>query len=98
MRWIATTVGRGWKRRTGPSRRDWAQVRSADEAITYYYEHPTEPNMSGDEFVTPSIICDDGLTPRAVVKADDAILFYNYRGDRPRRDHQSLCLRRLHWL
>src|SRR6266568_4889146 len=26
---------------------------SAEEAIAYYYEHPTEPNMSGDEFVTP---------------------------------------------
>jgi 2,3-bisphosphoglycerate-independent phosphoglycerate mutase len=69
-----------------------AKFRSADEAITYYYEHPTEPNMSGDEFVTPSIICDDGVTPRAVVKADDAILFYNYRGDRPREITKAFVL------
>ena len=32
---------------------------------SYYYEHPTEPNMTGDEFVTPSVITgDDGTTPR----------------------------------
>ena len=40
--------------------------------------------MSGDEFVTPSVLCDDGVTPRAVVKNGDSIIFYNYRGDRPR--------------
>ena len=40
--------------------------------------------MTGDEFVTPSIICDDGSTPRAIVKDGDAVIFFNFRGDRPR--------------
>jgi len=32
--------------------------------------------MSGDEFVTPSVICEeDGHTPRAVVKNGDSIIF-----------------------
>src|SRR5436305_11288384 len=44
------------------------KFRSAEEAVAYYYEHPTEPSMKGDEFVTPSVICDDGHTPRATVK------------------------------
>lgn len=57
---------------------------SADEAIRHYYDNPTESNMSGDEFVTPSIISDDGLHPRAKVQDGDSIIFYNYRGDRPR--------------
>ncbi len=61
-----------------------AKFRSAEEAITFYYEHPLETNMSGDEFVTPSVICDDGATPRATVKSGDSVIFYNYRGDRPR--------------
>ena len=39
--------------------------------------------MSGDEFITPSVICDNGQ-PRAVLKNGDSIIFYNYRGDRPR--------------
>jgi len=70
--WRATVHGQG------------AKFRSAEEAVKHYYDHPTEPNMSGDEFVTPSVICDDGVTPRATVKSGDSIIFYNYRGDRPR--------------
>lgn len=58
--------------------------RSAEEAIAYYYDHPTEANMNGDEFVTPSVISDVGTTPRAIVKSGDSVIFYNYRGDRPR--------------
>ncbi|MDP9174691.1 MAG: 2,3-bisphosphoglycerate-independent phosphoglycerate mutase [Planctomycetota bacterium] len=57
---------------------------SAEAAVQHYYDHPTEPNMSGDEFITPSVICDDGATPRATARDGDSIIFYNYRGDRPR--------------
>ena len=63
---------------------DGPRFRGAEAAITYYYEHPTEPNMSGDEFIVPCVICDDGTTPRATVADGDSVLFYNYRGDRPR--------------
>ena len=48
--------------------------------------------MSGDEFITPSVICDDGSTPRAVVRGGDSILFYNYRGDRPRELTKAFVL------
>jgi len=65
---------------------------SAELAVQNYYEHPTEPNMSGDEFVTPSVICDDGKTPRAVIKSGDSIIFYNYRGDRPREITKAFVL------
>ena len=57
---------------------------SAEAAIRHYYENPSEATTHGDEFVTPSVITDDGSTPRAMVKNGDSILFYNYRGDRPR--------------
>jgi 2,3-bisphosphoglycerate-independent phosphoglycerate mutase len=57
---------------------------TAEQAVQHYYDHPTEPNMSGDEFVVPSVISDDGPTPRATVKNGDSVIFYNYRGDRPR--------------
>jgi 2,3-bisphosphoglycerate-independent phosphoglycerate mutase len=63
---------------------DGAKFKSAEEAIAHYYAHPTETNMSGDEFVTPSVICDDGVTARATVAEGESIFFYNYRGDRPR--------------
>ncbi len=65
---------------------------SAEEAVVYYYGHPTEPNMSGDEFVTPSVITDERVTPRAVVRGGDSVLFYNYRGDRPRELTKAFVL------
>ena len=53
-RWTATTAGRASRRRIARSSfGDGPQFQSAEEAITHYYEHPTEPNMTGDEFVTP---------------------------------------------
>jgi 2,3-bisphosphoglycerate-independent phosphoglycerate mutase len=56
---------------------------SAEAAIQNYYDHPTEPNMSGDEFVVPSVITQNG-EPLAIVKDGDSVIFYNYRGDRPK--------------
>jgi 2,3-bisphosphoglycerate-independent phosphoglycerate mutase len=48
--------------------------------------------MNGDEFVTASVICDDGTTPRATIKNGDSIIFYNYRGDRPREVTKAFVL------
>ena len=53
-RWTATTAGRASRRPTARSSSATGRSsRTAEEAVTRYYEHPTEPNMSGDEFVTP---------------------------------------------
>ena len=71
---------------------DGAQFRSAEEAIQHYYAHPAESNLVGDEFITPSIICDDGNTPRATVNNGDSILFFNFRGDRPRELTKAFVL------
>ena len=68
------------------------RFRSAHDAVAYYYEHPSEPSMAGDEFVTPSIISDDGSTPRATVRGGDSVIFYNYRGDRPRELTKAFVL------
>lgn len=59
----------------------------AEEAISDYYSNPAAPNMMGDEFITPCIIRKNDATerdPRAQVQSSDAVIFYNYRGDRPR--------------
>jgi 2,3-bisphosphoglycerate-independent phosphoglycerate mutase len=71
---------------------DGPRFRSAEDAIKYYYDHPAEPSMSGDEFITPSVICDDGTTPRATIKNGDSVIFYNYRGDRPREITKAFVL------
>jgi len=51
----------------------------AGEAIQDYYDHPTNDSQQGDEFVTPRTI--DGFAP---IADGDTVIFYNYRGDRPR--------------
>ncbi len=55
---------------------------SAAEAIQSYYDNPTESNRSGDEFITATSITSAGNV--TTIKAGDAVIFLNYRGDRPR--------------
>lgn len=59
----------------------------ARSAVEHYYANPTEPNMSGDEFVIPSII-EGG----AAIRDGDSVVFYNYRGDRPRELTKAFVL------
>ncbi len=56
---------------------------SAMEAIQAYYDSPSEPSRSGDEFITATSILDTEGQP-STVKDGDAIIFMNYRGDRTR--------------
>ncbi len=69
----------------------WA-AQSALEALQRYYEEPSEPSMKGDEFVEPTVISDDGQTPIATVQDGDSIVFFNFRGDRPRQLVKAFAL------
>ncbi len=64
-------------------RGDAASAPSAEEAVQHYYDHPLNESQKGDEFVTPTRIVEGGR-PVATIGDGDAVLFYNYRGDRPR--------------
>ena len=57
---------------------------SAVEAIQYHYDNPEKPGMLGDEFCPPSVILGSYEKPLAVIDNDDSVLFFNFRGDRPR--------------
>jgi 2,3-bisphosphoglycerate-independent phosphoglycerate mutase len=65
---------------------------SATEAIRNYYEHPSEPTMHGDEFIEPTAICDESGTPLGAVRDGDSIIFFNFRGDRPRQIAKAFTL------
>ncbi len=58
---------------------------TAERAIQAYYDAPTTDSQKGDEFIPPTII---GPTPQSQcdsrITTADTIIFYNYRGDRPR--------------
>jgi len=60
---------------------------SAGEALEHYYAHPTEPSRHGDEFVTPSVI-----GKPVTISDNDAVIFFNYRGDRPREITKAFVL------
>ncbi len=58
---------------------------SADAAIAEYYGNPLEAHFKGDEFVTPRTVeSQAGEAANTRIKDGDSVIFYNYRGDRPR--------------
>ncbi len=60
---------------------DTPRFATATHALQSYYDAPTNDSQNGDEFITPSIIGDANASR---ISDGDTVLFYNYRGDRPR--------------
>ena len=101
---VATVVGRYWamdrdnrwdrveKAYRAMAFGEGVNFPSATEALQSYYDNPISSNMTGDEFVTPSIICDDGVSPRSIIKDGDGVIFVNFRGDRPREITKAFVL------
>ena len=58
-------------------------VQNAEDAFKDYYANPAQDNMQGDEFITPTWVVENG-EPIGRVKDGDAVIFFNFRGDRPR--------------
>lgn len=54
---------------------------SAQAAIQASYDTPEKPGLVGDEFIEPTTI---GDAHESRIRSGDAVIFYNYRGDRPR--------------
>ena len=61
-----------------------ATATDAESAVQAYYEHPLDASRKGDEFVVPTWIVGADGKPVGTIADGDAVLFYNYRGDRPR--------------
>ncbi len=64
------------------------------EAIQDYYDHPISDSQQGDEFVTPRSVGDDPDASR--IKDGDAVIFTNYRGDRPREISRAFVFDQFH--
>jgi 2,3-bisphosphoglycerate-independent phosphoglycerate mutase len=61
-----------------------ATAPDAATAVQNYYSAALSETQKGDEFVTPTAIVRADAKPLATIRDGDAVLFYNYRGDRPR--------------
>ena len=57
---------------------------SAAEAIQNYYANPISDSQNSDEFAHPTQILNDKQQPVATIQNGDSVLFFNFRGDRPR--------------
>jgi 2,3-bisphosphoglycerate-independent phosphoglycerate mutase len=57
---------------------------SAVAAIEMQYNAPETEGTKGDEFCPPTAIVDASGQPIATVKDGDSVIFFNFRGDRPR--------------
>jgi 2,3-bisphosphoglycerate-independent phosphoglycerate mutase len=69
-----------------------ATAPNAEAAVKNYYAHPLTATQSGDEFVAPTAVVGPDGKPLAVIADGDAVLFYNYRGDRPREITKAFVL------
>jgi 2,3-bisphosphoglycerate-independent phosphoglycerate mutase len=69
-----------------------ATAPSAAAAVQAYYDQPLGPSQKGDEFVTPTAITGPDGRPLGPVRDGDAVVFYNYRGDRPRELTKAFVL------
>ncbi len=57
---------------------------SAAAAIQHYYDNPSGETLKGDEFVTPTAVGSTEQIAASRIRNGDSVIFYNYRGDRPR--------------
>ncbi len=69
-----------------------ATAASAVEAVENYYANPIDENRKGDEFILPTWILNKEGKSLATVQDGDSVIFYNYRGDRPREITKAFVL------
>lgn len=71
---------------------------TAEAAVKSYYGNPTESSRTGDEFICPSVIAPGGTPePAQLIKPGDSVIFFNYRGDRPREITKAFVLSDEQW-
>jgi 2,3-bisphosphoglycerate-independent phosphoglycerate mutase len=69
-----------------------ATAATAAAAVQRYYDAPTNESQKGDEFILPTWIVGADGKPLATIRNGDAVVFYNYRGDRPREITKAFVL------
>lgn len=82
-------VGKAYAMLTGQKAESTA--RNAVDAVQQYYDKPLSETQKGDEFVLPTWIVDGAGKPVATIGNGDAVIFFNFRGDRPREIARAFC-------
>jgi 2,3-bisphosphoglycerate-independent phosphoglycerate mutase len=67
--------------------------RTATDAAESYYAKPTSETQKGDEFILPTMIgASEAEAMSRRIGDGDSVIFYNYRGDRPREIVRAFVL------
>jgi 2,3-bisphosphoglycerate-independent phosphoglycerate mutase len=69
-----------------------ATAPSAGAAVSQYYKQPLTETQKGDEFVAPTWVVGADGQPIGTIREGDGVVFYNYRGDRPREITKAFVL------
>jgi 2,3-bisphosphoglycerate-independent phosphoglycerate mutase len=69
-----------------------ATAPSAEAAVQAYYDKPFSRSQTGDEFIVPTWVVGPDGKPLASIADGDSVVFYNYRGDRPREITKAFVL------
>jgi len=92
-RWERVARAYGCLTGRGVAVSDAAVSPSAAAALESYYKAPADASMKGDEFIPPTMIAPDrDAAMQTRVGDGDTVIFYNYRGDRPRELCSALLL------
>jgi 2,3-bisphosphoglycerate-independent phosphoglycerate mutase len=71
---------------------------TALDAVDSYYKAPSDASRGGDEFILPTAVGRDAAAVAASrIKPGDAVLFFNFRGDRPREITKAFVLDDAAW-
>jgi 2,3-bisphosphoglycerate-independent phosphoglycerate mutase len=70
-----------------------ATAPTAHDAVQAYYDKPSDDSRQGDEFILPTCVgADEAARKDGRFKDGDAVIFFNYRGDRPREITKAFIL------
>ena len=106
---IATVIGRFYAMDRDHR---WDRVKAAFEALTQpiarraenavaavvaYHTTPSDASRASDEFVLPTQLSSEDDVVRSRIRSGDAVLFFNFRGDRPRELTKAFVLDDAAW-
>jgi len=97
-RWDRTALA--YRCLTGRSVSNDGMPESATDAIdvlSSWYGRDDDNGRAGDEFVPPTMLRDETGAQRARITDGDAVIFFNFRGDRPRQLTKAFVLDDAAW-
>lgn len=85
---------------TGRAGGDARVAANATEAASTYHAKPSDTSRGSDEFILPTIIDASGSQVscgHTRIRSGDAVIFFNFRGDRPRELTKAIMLDDAAW-